>query len=150
MEEPAATSPQRQRQRLAAYGLCLNGRGEVLLARGAAHLTVAGRWFLPGGGVDHGEAPAAALEREVAEETGLQVEVGPLLEVLSDVATLPDGTELHTVRVIYRITAWRGMLRPEAEGSTDEARWVAVAEARQLPIMPYVASVLDRWVKPAP
>lgn len=131
------------RQRLAVYGVARNERGEVLLTRGAAHLAVAGRWFLPGGGVDHGEHPEDALTRELAEETGLSGEVGPLQEVLSDTAVLPDGTELHTVRLIYPVTRTRGELRPEAAGSSDDARWFPLAEALDLPLMPYVRRVLE-------
>ncbi len=72
----------------------LRGRwGRVLLVRAAPHLTVAGQWFLPGGGLDHGEDPVAGLRREFHEETGLDIKPGPLLGILSDVFTLPDAAE---------------------------------------------------------
>ena len=74
--EPSTPQRPALRQRVAVYGICEDGRRRVLLVRAARYLTVAGRWFLPGGGIDHGEDPVTALRREFAEETGLQVEVG--------------------------------------------------------------------------
>ncbi len=133
------------RQRVAVYGICESGNGgdrRVLLVRAASTLTVAGRWFLPGGGIDHGEAPTAALRRECEEETGLDVVVGRLLGVLSDVTTLPDGVSLHTVRIVHAIDSFTGDLRHEIGGSSDLARWVPVEEALVLPVMPYVRRAL--------
>ena len=46
-----------ERQRIAAYGVCVDPQGRLLLARAAPALSLRGRWFLPGGGVDHGETP---------------------------------------------------------------------------------------------
>ena len=113
----------RKRQRIAAYGVCLDGAGRILLARASPAITLQGRWFLPGGGVDHGESPTDSLAREMEEESGLTVTVGPLLDVLSDVRTIPDGTSLHTVRIIYRVASWSGTLRPEVGGTTDAVEW---------------------------
>ena len=75
-----------QRQRIAAYGLCVDADGRLLLVRGAPSLSLRGLWFLPGGGVNHGEHPTDALRREIREESGLSVELGPLLDVLSAAA----------------------------------------------------------------
>ncbi len=125
------------------YGICEDRGGDrVLLVRAARYLTVAGRWFLPGGGIDHGEDPVAALEREFTEETGLQVEVGALRGVLSDVSTLPNGTLLHTVRIVYGIDSYSGVLRDETGGSSDAARWQPLDRASELPLAPYVQRAL--------
>jgi 8-oxo-dGTP pyrophosphatase MutT (NUDIX family) len=129
-------------QRVAAYGLCRDPDGRVLLVRAAPYLSVAGRWFLPGGGIDHGEDPVDALRREFAEETGLDVEVGALRGVLSDVFTIPNGTVLHTVRIVYGIDSYRGELRDEADGSSDAARWLGPDQIRELPLAPYVERAL--------
>jgi 8-oxo-dGTP diphosphatase len=129
-------------QRVAVYGICEDPARGVLLVRAASFLTVAGQWFLPGGGLEHGEDPVDGLRREFAEETGLDVEVGAVRGVLSDVYTLPDGAELHTVRVIYAIRSHTGELRDEVGGSSDTARWVPVEEAWGLPLRPYVRQAL--------
>jgi len=134
---------ERRRQRIAAYGVCRDGGGRLLLARASSSLTVRGRWFLPGGGVHHGENPPDTLRREMEEETGLSVVVGPLLEVLSDVRTVPpDDTNLHTVRLIYQVESWEGTLRPEANGTTDAVDWFSPDELRTLPLAHYVTTVL--------
>jgi 8-oxo-dGTP diphosphatase len=129
-------------QRVAVYGICEDPGGNVLLVRAARYLTVAGQWFLPGGGIGHGEDPVAALRREFTEETGLEVEVGALKGVLSDVITLPNGTILHTVSIIHGIDSFTGVLRDEAEGSSDAARWQPLDRAQELPLAPYVHRAL--------
>ena len=78
------------------------------------------------------------------EESGLTVTVGPLLDVLSDVRTIPDGTSLHTVRIIYRVASWSGTLRPEVGGTTDAVGWFTPEEVRHMPLAHYVQIVVDR------
>ena len=134
----------RRRQRIAAYGVCLDSGGRILLARASPSITLQGRWFLPGGGVDHGESPTDSLTREMEEESGLDVTVGPLLDVLSDVRTIPDGTSLHTVRIIYSVASWSGTLRPEVDGTTDAVGWFTPEEVRDMPLAHYVQIVVDR------
>jgi 8-oxo-dGTP diphosphatase len=133
----------RKRQRIAAYGVCRDEGGRILLARASPAITLQGRWFLPGGGVDHGESPTDSLAREIEEESGLVVSVGPLLDVLSDVRTIPDGTSLHTVRIIYRVRSWSGTLRPEVGGTTDAVGWFTLEEVRDMPLAHYVQVVVD-------
>ncbi len=57
------------RRRPGVYGVLLRG-GEVLLTHQAAPIP---EYQLPGGGIDKGEAPIAALHREVFEETGWHI-----------------------------------------------------------------------------
>ncbi len=141
----SAATPPADRQRVAVYGIVEQDAPEgtrVLLVRAATYLTVAGKWFLPGGGIDHGEDPVEALRRECLEETGLEVEVGAIRGVLSDLTTLPDGTRLHTVRIVYAVDGFTGELRHETGGSSDLARWVELDRAFDLPLVPYVRRAL--------
>jgi len=135
-----------ERQRVAAYGVCIDREGRLLLARAAPSLSLRGRWFLPGGGLLHGESPSEALHREIKEETGLTVELGPLLTVLSDARELPDGINLHTVRVIYRVARWSGVLRAEQNGTTDEVGWFTKEELAAVPLARYVEEVVEEFV----
>jgi 8-oxo-dGTP diphosphatase len=135
----------RQRQRLGAYGIARDIEGRILLVRAATYLTVAGRWFLPGGGVEHGETPADALRREVTEETGLDIGAVTLLGVLSDTWPIPDGTILHSVRLVYRLEDWSGTLRDEASGSSDRAAWFSPSELDSVQLVRYVREALARF-----
>lgn len=134
----------RKRQRIAAYGVCHDADGRILLARASPAITLQGRWFLPGGGVKHGEDPADSCTREIREESGLRVTLGPLLHVLSDVRTIPDGTNLHTVRLVYRVESWTGTLQPEVDGTTDAVGWFTPEEVRAMPLAHYVETVMAR------
>ena len=147
-DDPAHS--QGRRQRVAAYAVMRDGAGRLLLVRAAPYLTVAGWWFLPGGGIEHGEEPVDSLRREVHEETGLAIDAATLLGVLSDTWPVPDGTLLHTVRLIYRVDAWSGELRPEASGSSDDAAWFDAAELAAVPIVRYAREALARFGARAP
>jgi len=131
-----------RRRRIAAYGVCRDAAGRVLLVRASAVSNTPGLWLVPGGGIEHGEHPAAAVVRELAEETGLSVEVITLRDVVADVSRLRDRpVDLHHDRVIYDVMAVGGTLRDELEGSTDLARWVPEEELAELPLMPFTAEV---------
>lgn len=131
-----------RRQRVAAYAVVRRGAvddpaggpDEVLLTRNSARGPHPGSWTLPGGGVEHGEAPAAAVVREVREETGIEVEVGNVLGVHDThfVGTAPHGglEDYHGVHLLYAARAL-GDAAPQVldtGGTTDAAAWVPVAD----------------------
>lgn len=134
----------RRNRRIAAYGVCHDDAGRILLARASERDDYEpGIWSLPGGGIEHGEEPAAALVREFAEETGLTVAVTGLRDAVSDLAVLPQlGVVMHTDRVLYDVQVTGGELRPEEGGTSDLAEWVPAAEVAGLPRMPYLSRLL--------
>ena len=126
-----------QVQRLSAKALVRgssDGVESVLLARLSNFAVETGQWTLPGGGVDHGERPAAALAREMLEETGLVAVVGDLVEVhdLHLTGTAPNGRheDFHAVNLIFAVSVPAGA-EPrvlETDGTTDAVAWIAVSD----------------------
>ena len=131
-EGPGLTHAQRKgivpHQRVAAYAVVVE-RGRLLLTQLAPRTGAAGRWNLPGGGIDPGESPEAAVVREVAEETGQVVDAVRLVDVMSQhwVGRSQRGLEdYHAVRLLHTARCPRPT-RPvvhDVGGSTSDARWV--------------------------
>lgn len=85
-----------------------------------------GEWGLPGGSVEIGETVAAAVAREVEEETGFQVAVDRLVGVYSDprlqIVRYPDGGVWHYVNLCFGCSLVGGAVRP-APGETLAVDW---------------------------
>lgn len=140
---PVPTSRLPRVVRIAAYGLAVDADDAVLLVRAAPRTTWPSRWFLPGGGLDHGERPEAAVAREFVEETGLSVDVDRVRRVASDVVdSLAGGVQQWTVRLVYDVRVVGGELRNEIGGTTDATRWVPRSERSGLQLMPFVRETL--------
>jgi mutator protein MutT len=96
--------------------------GKVLLVKRARE-PHRGLWTLPGGVVRPGEAPEAAVMRELAEECGIDISVDAINEVVEE--TIPDGQgrmRFHYVIVDY-LARWRaGDLALSRE--VEAAQWV--------------------------
>jgi 8-oxo-dGTP diphosphatase len=138
-------------QRLAAYAVIRRG-ASILLTRISARGHHSGSWTLPGGGVDHGESPTAALGREVLEECGVECEVGGLLGV-HDVhfsGTAPSGRheDFHGIHLLFAATVAEDAepRAVEVDGTTDDAAWVSVAEieAGRIDVLDVVRAALSQ------
>ena len=106
----------------------------VLIAQRTRPPELAGRWELPGGKVAAGETEPAALARELAEELGVDVAVGPRLG--DDVALNPT----MTLRA-YAAALVRGEPQPHDHSAL---RWVSAAELHDVDWVP-----ADRGFLPA-
>jgi 8-oxo-dGTP diphosphatase len=110
---------------LVAVGAVVVDDGRVLLVRRGSE-PLRGHWSLPGGLIELGEGLAGGLVREVREETGLEVEVVELVELLDRIHRDGDRVRYHYVIADYLCTVAGGQLR--AASDADEARWVERAE----------------------
>jgi 8-oxo-dGTP pyrophosphatase MutT (NUDIX family) len=131
--DPAVTErvQARGRTRLGAYAICRDDAGRILLARLSVLEVDVGAWTLPGGGVDFGEHPDAAVVRELSEETGLEGEIEDLAGIFSHVysgSAFAGGGDLHFVGIVYRMRIVGGQLRDEIHGTTDTSAWFGPAD----------------------
>jgi 8-oxo-dGTP diphosphatase len=115
--------------------------GEFLLAQRPAGKPYPGYWEFPGGKIEPGEDPRAALVRELAEELGIEVrEATPWI-------TRVYAYTHATVRLhFWRVTRWDGEPRPLED---QDIRWQRVAAPDVAPMLPANAPVLAALALPA-
>jgi 8-oxo-dGTP pyrophosphatase MutT (NUDIX family) len=149
-EGPGLTDAERlgvdPHQRVAAYAVVV-AEGNLLLTQLASHTGAAGRWNLPGGGLDPGESPIDGVVREVAEETGQVVDEVRLVDVMTQhwVGRSPRGLEdYHAVRLLHTARCERPT-RPvvhDVGGSTSDARWVPLDALGSVAVVASVGAAL--------
>jgi ADP-ribose pyrophosphatase YjhB (NUDIX family) len=109
---------------------------------------LAGQWSIPGGAVETGETLESCLIREMAEETGFVVEVGPVVEVLDRITHDDDGRVLyHFVLIDYLCWPVGGELR--AGSDVAEAVLAEPSELAQYQLTEKALAVLERALEMA-
>ena len=113
---------------LVAAGALVRGDGHVLLQRRPAAKHHGGLWEFPGGKVEAGETPEAALIRELAEELGIAaVAPVPLTFASGSVGPRP------LLLLLYVVRQWRGEPRPLDAAALA---WIAPVDLAARPMPP--------------
>jgi 8-oxo-dGTP diphosphatase len=130
-------------RKLVVAGLIIGDDGRVLITQRRADQALPLQWELPGGKVEAGESPVAALVRELREELGVGVAVGRIWDVLFH--AYPD---FDLVMLVYACRITDGEPRPV---EVADLRWMATAA---LPggfdILPADRPLVDRLIAEGP
>lgn len=111
--------------------------GRVLVQQRAPGRAMAGLWEFPGGKLERGETPEAALARELHEELGVDIAEAALHPATFASAALGDR---HLLLLLYLVRAWSG--HPRALDATA-LRWEHPADLRALPMPPADVPLVD-------
>ncbi len=117
--------------------------GRVLLAQRPEGKAMAGLWEFPGGKVEPGETPEAALIRELQEELGIET-WGSCLAPLTFASHAYES--FHLLMPLFACRKWRGIVQPR-EG--QQLAWVRAADLRNYPMpaadIPLIP-ILQMWL----
>jgi 8-oxo-dGTP diphosphatase len=132
------------RNPLPGVAVLIERRAEVLLGRRRQQSFRGDRWCLPGGFIEYGEDFLSAARREVAEETGLDVEIRSLLSVVSNFL----APEYHTLVVVLLARLARpGGRGSRARGGDDlaETHWFALGGPLPEMAFPGDRHIIERY-----
>ena len=108
----------------------IDSEGRVLLAQRPEGKSMAGLWEFPGGKVEAGESPEAALIRELKEELGIDTWQSCLAPLTFASHAYP---EFHLLMPLFACRKWQGIAAPR-EGQT--LAWVRPSNLRDYPMPP--------------
>ena len=125
------------------------GVGAVIVADGKVLLVkrkydpLAGQWSIPGGAVELGETLEDCVAREMLAETGLEIAVGPVIEVFDRITRDEQGeVQYHFVLVDYLCWPVGGELR--AGSDVADARFVDAGDLAAYTLTPKATDVIAR------
>jgi len=126
-----------QEHKVAAAVLVTDCQDRVLLVRRAMN-PQRGLWSLPAGFVDYGESPDAAACRECREETGLETEIGDIVEIVSG-REHPRGADI--------VIVFRGKITGGTLQAADDAEEAGFFTREQIPPLAFAATrrAIDAW-----
>lgn len=119
--------------------------GQVVIVK-RRYEPLAGRWSLPGGTLELGETLEAGVAREMREETGLDVEVGPVIEVF-DRILLDEARRVRYHFVLVDYLCWPNGGRLQAGSDVDSAIFVDPQELGPYDLTAKARAVIERGLE---
>jgi 8-oxo-dGTP diphosphatase len=130
-----------------AVGAVVLREDEVLLVRRGQEPS-RGKWSIPGGVLELGETIGEAARREVREECGLEIEVGPVVEI-RDAIFRDDAGRIQFHYVLIDIVARYVGGELTIGSDAQEARWVGKSELPRFDLTQGLEEVLTRVMSDA-
>ncbi|WOJ91324.1 (deoxy)nucleoside triphosphate pyrophosphohydrolase [Methylocapsa polymorpha] len=118
----------------------IDADGRVLIAQRPDGKELAGLWEFPGGKVDLGERPEAALIRELREELGIEVKE-PCLAPLTFASFA--YAEFHLLMPLYVCRRWEGFVEAREHKAL---KWVRAKDLRAYPMPPADAPLIPALI----
>lgn len=141
-DAPRGDTRQYPERPIVGVGAVIVEAGKVLLVKRRFE-PLAGRWSLPGGTLELGETLEAGVVREMLEETGLAIQVGPVVEVFDRIMLDPERrVRYHFVLVDYLCWPTGGIL--QAGSDVDDAVLVDPEELDAYDLTVKARAVIDR------
>ncbi|MBA4339977.1 MAG: 8-oxo-dGTP diphosphatase MutT [Hyphomonas sp.] len=128
---------------LVAAAALFDEAGRILLAQRPEGKQLAGLWEFPGGKLEPGETPEAALVRELEEELSIRVNESTLEPLTFASFTYPT---FHLLMPLYGCKKWSGSIQPR-EGQA--IAWVETSRLRDYPAPPADLPLFD-WLAQRP
>ena len=127
------------RRVLVVAGLIVDRDGRVLITQRRADQSLPLQWEFPGGKIEPGESPLAALRRELDEEIGIDVHIGKVWDVLHHTYS-----DLEVIMLVYRCTVPPGQTAKCLE--VNDLTWCFPDELDRYDILAADRPLIDRLI----
>lgn len=130
VKEPLGSRAKSKELQLVVAAALIDGDGRVLVQQRPPGKPMAGLWEFPGGKIDFGETPEAALRRELAEELGIAIDESCLAPAVFASEPMADR---HLLLLLYVLRKWPSS--PEARHASA-ITWLRPVELHRLDMPP--------------
>jgi 8-oxo-dGTP pyrophosphatase MutT (NUDIX family) len=137
----------KQLQQVAVSGFILSEKDEVLMVkRSDTDDFLPGYWEAPGGGTEYGEHPLLALQREVKEETGLDIEIDGPFHV-DDYFMEKHDEKIHRVEIFFACHKKDIAQEVTLSHEHSEYKWVGNEDINDVEMTDYQRKAMSAFLK---